>query len=75
MAIERYKKSDELVDASLEVMKSEIVALVQVVVDNIKVVDPKFPLGEVRSLWDFMESVYVCLVLSVTHFRSLGMLR
>lgn len=54
------KKFEDFVDATMDVMKSEIVAFLQVTVDNVKAVNPKFPLGKVRSHQDFMDGVYVC---------------
>lgn len=58
-------KSGDSIDATLEGMKSESVTFVQVVVDDIKVENPKFPLSEVMSI----------RLYQVKHIRSLEMLR
>lgn len=56
MVVKGYKKFEDFVDSTPDVMKFEIVAYVQVIVDNIKTNDPKFPLGEAWSLQDYMEN-------------------
>lgn len=43
----------------MDVMKFEIVAYLQVVVDDIKAVDSKFPQDEVKSLQNLMENAYI----------------
>lgn len=48
--VEYYKKLEDFVYSSLEVMKLEIEAFLHIVVDDVKMVDPKFSLHEVGYL-------------------------
>lgn len=61
MMVECYQKFEEFVDATLEAINSQNTNFHQVVVDDVKTVNPQLPLGEVWSLENFIEGVYVCL--------------
>lgn len=56
--VEDFKKSEEFSECALEVIKAEAAAYLQILVDEIQGIDPKFPLWEVKSLQDFIESGY-----------------
>lgn len=63
--VEGYKKSEDLVDSTLDMMKSEIATHLKVVVDNIKAVNPEFPLVKVglsKTSWRTLMAVLLILV-------------
>lgn len=56
--VEEFRKSDEFVDCALEVKKGEVAAYLQVLIDEIREMDPKFLIWEVKSFHDFIENDY-----------------
>lgn len=53
IVVKDSKKSNELMDVALDMMKEEISNYFQMLVDDSKLVDPKFPVGEVRHFMIF----------------------
>lgn len=56
--VEDFKKYDEFTDYSLEVVMADVAGYLKVMVNEIWEMDPKFPLQEVKSRHDLMESAY-----------------
>lgn len=53
IVVEHCEKFEDFVDASIKVMKIEISTFFELVVDDVKDIDPNFPLGKVHYLHDF----------------------
>lgn len=56
--VEYFKRSEEFTDCTFDVMKGEVTAYLQVLVNEIQGIYHKFHLRDVKSLKDLIESGY-----------------